>query len=91
MHYNERPTSSVPFTVILRAHILSVRAPQLRYIVRGTKGTYLKYGFDVQEDQLKAISSPNVIFEDQYGREPEYLYGSLEHIEADDLTITQST
>jgi len=58
--------------------------------VRGTKGTYTKYGLDVQEDQLKVISSPKAILEDQYGMEPEYLWGTVEKIEADDLTVTAS-
>jgi predicted dehydrogenase len=91
MHYNAGPRTQYPLTVILRSHILSVRSPQVRYIVRGTGGTYLKYGIDVQEDQLKVISSPKAILEDQYGREPEYIWGSVEKIEADDLTVTQST
>ncbi|TFK43385.1 hypothetical protein BDQ12DRAFT_674892 [Crucibulum laeve] len=89
-HYVRSSTRSYPLTAILRAHSLSVRSPQLRYIVRGIKGTYIKYGVDVQEDQLKVISSPNAIHETQYGREPEYLHGTLEHIEADDVTVTKS-
>lgn len=90
MHYDAGPKRVFPLVVILRAHTLSVRSPQVRFIVRGTRGTYLKYGIDVQEDQLKVISSPNAILEEQYGMEPEYLAGTIERIEADDLTVTQS-
>lgn len=33
---------------------LLVREPAPRYILRGTKASFVKYGIDVQEDQLKA-------------------------------------
>lgn len=69
--------------------MLSVRSPQVRFIVRGTKGTYLKYGIDVQEEQLQVIS-PKAILEEKYGMEPEYLGGTIERIEADNLTVTKS-
>lgn len=90
MHYVAGKRHLYPLTVILRAHILSVRSPQVRFIVRGTTGTYTKYGIDVQEDQLKVISSPKAILEDQYGMEPEYLWGTVEKVEADDTTVTKS-
>ena len=90
MQYNTGPRNPLPLTVILRSHILSVRSPQVRYIVRGTQGSYIKYGIDVQEDQLKVISSPKAILESQYGKEPEDIWGTLEKIEADDLTVTKS-
>lgn len=90
MHYNTGPRNTFPLTLILRSHILSVRSPQVRYIVRGSQGSYIKYGIDVQEDQLKVISTPKAILEDQYGREPEELWGTVERIEADDLTVTKS-
>lgn len=84
------PGRPLPFTAILRAHILSVRSRQVRYIVRGTKGTYTKYGLDVQEDQLKVISTPNAIHEEYYGQEPESQWGTLDNIEADFITVTKS-
>lgn len=89
MHYDAGPKRVYPLLVILRSHTLSVRSPQVRFIVRGTKGTYLKYGMDVQESQLRVLSSPNAILEKQYGVEPEYLWGAIEKIEADDLTVTK--
>jgi len=91
MHYDVGPKSPYPLTVILRAHILSVRSPQVRYIVRGTKGTYLKYGIDVQEDQLKVISSPQAIFDHQYGVESEENWGTVEKLEADDISVTKAS
>ena len=89
-HYYPGARTRYPLTVTLKAHCLSVRSPQVRYIVRGTRGTYTKYGLDVQEDQLRVISSPSAILEERYGMEPEYLWGTLEKIEADDLTVTKS-
>ncbi|KAF4619960.1 hypothetical protein D9613_005369 [Agrocybe pediades] len=91
MHYAPNDTRPHPLTIILRSHPLSVKSPQLRFLVRGTKGTFTKYGVDVQEDQLKVISSPKAILEDQFGMEPDYLWGTVEKIEADDLTVTKST
>lgn len=51
-------------------------------MVRGTRGTYLKYGVDVQEDQLKTISSPSAIVQSEtYGIEPEEIYGTVESLD----------
>lgn len=90
MHYDPGTRGPYPLTVILRSHPLSVRTSQVRYLVRGTRGTYLKYGIDPQEDQLKVITSPSAILETQFGVEPEYQWGTVEKIEADDLTVTRS-
>ena len=89
MHYDAGQKHAYPLLVILRSHTLSVRSPQVRFIVRGTKGTYLKHGFDVQEGQLRVLSSPNAILEKQFGMEPENLCGKIERIEADDLAVTK--
>jgi hypothetical protein len=91
MHYDARAGSkrAYPLLVILRSHTLSVRSPQVRFIVKGTKGTYLKHGMDVQESQLRVLSSPNAIQEKQYGVEPECLWGTIERIEADELAVTK--
>jgi hypothetical protein len=75
--------------VILRAHILSARSPQLRYKVRGTKGTFVKYGLDTQEAQLGALSEPNGIYADDFGAEPEDIWGTVEILTADG-SITKS-
>ncbi|KAG7097114.1 hypothetical protein E1B28_004492 [Marasmius oreades] len=91
--YLQYPAGSAlryPLTAILRGHIISVKSPQLRYIVKGTKGTYTKYGVDIQEDQLKAISTPSDIFSNIYGLEPESMWGELENLEADEVNIKKS-
>ncbi|KAG5341853.1 hypothetical protein C0989_007678 [Termitomyces sp. Mn162] len=83
-------TRPYPFTAILRGHILSIRSSQLRYIVRGTQGTYVKYGVDIQEEQLKVIPSPGAVREDAYGKEPESIWGTLENIADDGVSVKSS-
>jgi len=90
LHYDVGPSHQYPITAILRSHPLSVRSPQARFIVRGTKGTYIKHGLDVQEDQLKVMASPKAILEQGYGMEPEYIWGNIENIEADEATVTNT-
>jgi len=71
---------SNPVQVILRGTLLSTRTKQIRYIVRGTKSTYTKYGVDPQEDQIKAgmkIGDPKL------GVETEELYGMLDVLGSD--------
>jgi len=89
MHYDAGPKRAYPLLVISRSHTLSVRSQQIRFIVRGTKGTYLKNGMDVQESQLRVLSSPNAVLEKEFGVEPDYLWGTIERIEADDLAVTK--
>lgn len=92
LHYPPRPAASglqpTSFTAILRGHILSVRSPQVRYVVRGTHGTFLKFGVDVQEDQLRVIPSPVGIVQDEaYGVEPEDIWGTVENVGADGQVV----
>jgi predicted dehydrogenase len=44
--------------VTVKAGVMSIEKEQLRYWVRGTKGSWKKYHLDVQEDQLKAGLKP---------------------------------
>lgn len=52
--------------VTLKASLL-VREDSPRYIIHGTKGSYVKYGIDVQEDHLKAGMLPQ---DADFGIEP---------------------
>ncbi len=54
---------------------MTVRNPQLRYIVRGSKGTYIKYGVDPQEQQLKDGMD---MVDDALGIEAPEIQGKLE-------------
>ncbi|KAJ7283781.1 hypothetical protein C8J57DRAFT_1171656 [Mycena rebaudengoi] len=91
MHYPPVPGRARHITAIARAQLSSVRSAQPRYVVLGSKGSYVKYGVDVQEDQLKAIPVPNAIHEVGYGVEPESIWGTVECIGEDEATITAST
>lgn len=53
---------------------LMVREEGPRYILHGTKGSFVKYGIDVQEDHLKAGILPNM---DGFGIEPASNQGIL--------------
>ncbi|MEM1359695.1 MAG: Gfo/Idh/MocA family oxidoreductase, partial [Bacteroidota bacterium] len=61
---------------------LLVREPTPRYRLNGDLGSYLKYGIDIQEDQLKAGLQPN---DPGFGTEPEGQMGIL-HTDAGRVT-----
>ncbi|WP_066838262.1 oxidoreductase [Rufibacter ruber] len=61
-------------TVTLSAGLL-VREPSPRYTLHGDRGSFLKYGLDVQEEALKAGKSPEGA--PAWGVEPEHLWGHL--------------
>lgn len=93
MHYAPRtaPEGTLQpsaLTVVVRGHSLSVRSPQLRWVIRGTTGTFIKYGVDPQEDQIKAFRSPSEVLTDpKYGYENESLWGTIENLAQGDQTI----
>jgi predicted dehydrogenase len=70
--------------VILHAGML-VREPGPRYMIHGDKGSFIKYGEDVQEAKLRAGQSPA---EHDFGSEPESIYGML-HTEKDGKIIRE--
>ena len=82
LYYPANSNRSHPLTVILRAAILSVHSRPVRYVVRGTKGTFHKHGVDVQEDQLRVIADPTSIHESGFGREPGDIHGIVENLQA---------
>lgn len=58
-----------------KAGVVSPEAAQLRFWVRGTKGSYKKHHLDVQEDQLKAGKRPGA--DKRFGVEPMEQRGSV--------------
>ncbi|KAI7700227.1 NAD(P)-binding protein, partial [Hortaea werneckii] len=60
--------------VTAKAGVVSPEEEQLRYWVRGTKGSFRKCHLDVQEDQLKAGAKPGSA---GFGEDPESHYGTL--------------
>ncbi|KAK5118957.1 hypothetical protein LTR62_000168 [Meristemomyces frigidus] len=63
--------------VTVKAAIVSPEEKQLRYWIRGTTGSFKKFGVDVQEDQLKAGKRPG---DEGFGVDPPGLYGTLTKI-----------
>ncbi len=63
-------------TVILQASLL-VEEETPRYEIIGSKGTFTKYGLDVQEDELKAGKSPT---DADFGIEPTYQQGKIKSL-----------
>lgn len=59
--------------VTLKASML-VREPGPRFILHGTEGSFVKYGFDPQEEALKRGFSP---LEPDWGMEPKKQWGTL--------------
>lgn len=51
-----------------------VREPGPRFILHGTEGSFVKYGFDPQEEALKQGLTPA---EPHWGEEPRELWGTL--------------
>lgn len=66
LHYKQ-------FNAILKSSYL-VREPGPRYILHGTKGSFVKYGIDPQEEALKAGRKPN---EEGWGVEASKDWGKL--------------
>jgi predicted dehydrogenase len=59
--------------VLLRASMVAL-APDVRYIVRGDNGAFVKYGIDPQEEALKRGEVPH---DDTWGREAREKWGIL--------------
>ncbi|ORY21525.1 NAD binding Rossmann fold oxidoreductase [Naematelia encephala] len=71
-----RGHSTTPFVVTVGSRILSSLPHQERFIIRGTLGSYVKYGIDPQEGRLKRIDSSTVLPEG-CGTESESSWGHI--------------
>ncbi|KAG8911776.1 hypothetical protein FRC00_005842, partial [Tulasnella sp. 408] len=80
--YDNVPGSNIPLVVHLHGSPLSAVEPQLRYSVKGTKGSFVKYGIDPQEDQLK-LDPPMSTSDPAFGVEAEQLVGVLTLVQSD--------
>ncbi|KAL8278605.1 hypothetical protein RQP46_008897 [Phenoliferia psychrophenolica] len=78
MHYEptDAPGRKLPLIATARGCILSLQAPQLRFSIKGTSGTFIKHGLDCQEDQLKK-GAASALSQSDYGVEPASLDGTL--------------
>ncbi|MCJ1403181.1 hypothetical protein MMC11_006404 [Xylographa trunciseda] len=64
----------------VKASVISLETAQLRYWVRGQKGSYKKYFLDGQEDELKRGRKPG---DPEFGVEPKERYGMLTTMEGE--------
>ena len=72
-----------PFSkVILHAGML-IREPGPRYMIHGDKGSFIKYGEDVQEAKLRLGELPTTA---DWGQEPENIFGLL-HTEENGMIL----
>ncbi len=70
--------------VALRATMLAC-GPDLRFALHGTRGSYVKFGHDLQEEALKRGEIPR---DDTWGTEPEEKWGSV-YTEKDGNIVAQ--
>lgn len=75
LHYDDRNMLGTA-----KAGVVSAEMQQLRFWVRGTKGTFRKNQLDVQEDQLKQGMRPG---DDHFGIEDRDMNGVLTVVEPD--------
>lgn len=68
LHYKNGMLATV------KAAVVSLESEQLRFWIRGDKGSYKKFHLDIQEDQLRGGMKPG---ENGFGREPSERYGTL--------------
>ena len=66
--------------VTAKAGVLSIETEQLRYWVRGSKGSFKKYHLDVQEDQLRVGLKPG---DYGFGIESDVAFGNLVVLDGD--------
>jgi scyllo-inositol 2-dehydrogenase (NADP+) len=68
--------------VLLSATMVASK-PGPRFLIHGTKGSYIKYGLDPQENALKRGEIPGGR---DWGKEPLGAWGTLSQVEADKVT-----
>jgi predicted dehydrogenase len=90
LHYAPNEARHTVLTATLRGHLLSLRKNQLRYTIRGSRGTFNKYGIDPQEEQMKehgvdAFSLPD------FGVESAEIWGTLEAMSSPPASSSSST
>ncbi|KAG0133848.1 hypothetical protein HOY82DRAFT_584306 [Tuber indicum] len=75
LYYTSTPPRKKPFTVRVEASTLSCRTPQLRFLLRGVDGSWIKHNLDTQEAQLMSGRIPGT---EGFGVEEEEYFGKLE-------------
>lgn len=78
LYYPRSSATSPPLIVTVRASIMSSLPLQQRFLVKGSKGSFIKFGIDPQESFLKRLAAGEQVgLEEGYGRESEDIWGEL--------------
>lgn len=72
--YPAQNGGTTPLAVYLGASILASVPEQMRYLVKGSKGSFVKYGLDPQEPFLRAGKK---VADKGYGIETEEAWGTV--------------
>lgn len=65
---------------------------QLRFSIKGDKGSFTKYGLDPQEAAMKAFQPGGIkVGDKEWGKEDPSLYGTLEVVKEDLTSFTRET
>ena len=83
IHLFYEHTGSGTFKAIVKSSHL-VKTPYPQFLVHGSRGSFVKYGIDMQEYDLKAGIMPH---EDGFGADNTYNYGKLEYLNQNGDTI----
>ncbi|WWD21967.1 hypothetical protein CI109_106455 [Kwoniella shandongensis] len=75
LFYPPTPPSSCPLTITVRASILSPLPHQLRYLLKCTKGSYVKYNLPASHPAIKDLGSPAI--HEGFMIEPEAGWGTV--------------
>lgn len=90
VHYDADSSTDgrkLPLIATARGSILSLTTPQQRFIAKGTQGSFVKYGVDVQESQLVAKGA-DALKDSAFAKDPEELYGKLYTLEKPNEPVT---
>jgi len=83
LHYppsSSTPSRSLPLIATAQSSSLSLITPQQRFLIKGTKASFIKHGLDVQEDQLKKFGK-DAVGRNDFGVEVEESWGKLYRVE----------
>lgn len=75
MHYPPTATRPYPLTATVRSSVMSPVYPQLRFVVKGSKGSFVKYGMDAQLPDLARLARGDEV--PHYGEEGPEGWGEL--------------
>ncbi|KAJ9125727.1 hypothetical protein QFC24_002511 [Naganishia onofrii] len=82
MHYPTSTPASTPYPlmVTLQASMIRAQDPQPRFNITGDKGSFIKFGLDPQESEMRVWKpeSGRIVGDDKWGYEEEEMYGELQ-------------